>query len=145
MRKKIKVKIKLMEGGKLPEFKTRGAVCCDCYARLNVLHRIAPHKRAKIPLGFAMELPLGWEAVVRPRSGLTSDGQDIGIGSIDYDFRGEVSATVINDTNNYFTVENGDRICQLAIREAPKVNFVVVDELTKTERGSNGFGSTGIR
>ena len=145
MRKEVEVKIKLMEGGKLPEFKTEGAVCCDCYARLDELQVIQPRSRAKIPLGFAMELPIGWEAVVRPRSGLTSIGQDIGIGSVDYDFRGEVSANVINDSDYCFTVYPSDRICQLAIREVPKVNFIVVNELSETERGEKGFGSSGMR
>lgn len=141
----VDVKIKIIEGGRLPEFKTEGAVCADCYARLNVLRRIAPHKRAKIPLGFALELPSDWEAVIRPRSSLTLGSVDNGIGTIDVDYRGEVSTVVINNSDNYFTVENGDRVCQIAIREAPKVKFTVVDELSATERGAGGFGSTGIK
>ena len=144
----VDVKIKLIAGGKLPEFKTDGAVCADCYARVDEScwkKIVPPFSRMKIPLGFALELPKGWEAVIRPRSSLTYLGIDNGIGTIDYDYRGEVSAVVVNNTDEDFFIENGDRICQLAIRKAPKVSFEVVDELSQTERGAGGFGSTGKR
>ena len=141
----VDVKIKIVQGGKLPEFKTEGAVCADCYARLEAPCNVLPRSRIKIPLGFALELPQGWEAVIRPRSSLTAKGIDNGIGTIDYDYRGEVSAVVINNSNEVFRIENGDRICQLAIREAPKVWFNIVEKLSETERGAGGFGSTGKR
>ena len=140
----VDIKIKIFAGGRLPEFKTEGAVCADCYARINChSFEIPKGKRAKIPLGFAIELPTGWEAVIRPRSSLTFVGIDNGIGTIDEDYRGEVSAEVINNSDEVFKIEDGDRICQMAIREAPKVRFTVVDKLSDTTRGAGGFGSTG--
>ena len=99
----VDVKIKIIAGGRLPEFKTEGAVCADCYARINChSFEIPKGKRAKIPLGFAIELPEGWEAVIRPRSSLTFVGIDNGIGTIDEDYRGEVSAEVINNSDEVF-------------------------------------------
>jgi dUTP pyrophosphatase len=105
---------------------------------------IPAKSRELIPLGFAMELPKGFEAVVRPRSGLSLDGIDVAIGTIDSNYRGEVKACVINNTDGNFEISAGDRICQLAVREIPIVTLEVVAELSDTERGSNGFGSSGI-
>ena len=141
----VDVKIKLIEGGKLPEFKTAGAVCADAYARLERNIFIKKGERKLIPLGFACGLPEGYELQVRPRSGLTSKGTDNGWGTGDTDYTGEYMACVINNSDKDFPVCNGDRICQIAIREVPKVKFTVVEELEKTERGSKGFGSSGIR
>ena len=154
----MKVKIKLIEGGVMPEKKHIDDAAFDCYARLDEDMEIEVGYRAKIPLGFALELPKGWEAVIRPRSGLTLKGIDIGIGTIDANYRGEVCAVVINNSNPPFTVyedgttgqesfvvHNGDRICQMVIKKLDEVELVRVNELSDTERGKNGFGSTGIR
>jgi len=140
--KNLKVKIKLFDGGKLPEYKREGDVCLDCYARESV--DISKGKRKLVPLGFALELPIGWEAVIRPRSGNTKGGVDIGIGTIDTNYRGEVMACIINNSDMDLLATRGERICQLAIRESPKIEWEVVDELSETERGANGFGSSGI-
>ena len=148
----LKVKIKLIEGGKLPEYKREGDVCLDCYARLSEVETIYPSENGKIPLGFVLELPEGYEAVVRPRSGLSSNGIDVSIGTIDINYRGEVCAIVCNNSYTVsfigvrgepFIINNGDRICQLAIRKAPHVEWELVDELSETNRGKNGFGSSG--
>ena len=139
----MKVKIKLFEGGKLPEYKTDGAVCADCYARCEIPIEVKPNERKLIPLGFAVELPKGYEMVIRPRSGMTKNGVDVGIGTIDYDYRGEVRACIINNFGKAISVENGDRICQCAIRQVPDFEFEVVEQLSKTTRDSDGFGSTG--
>ncbi len=139
------VAIKLLEGGLIPEVKTEGAVCADCYARLEEDVVIPVGERRLIPLGFAMEIPAGYEAVIRPRSGLSSKGIDETIGTIDTDYRGEVKSCLVNNSKEDFVVHNGDRICQMAIREVPKVLFVLTDELSETERGEGGFGSTKIR
>lgn len=137
----VSVKIKLIENGRKPEYKRQGDVCLDCYSRENA---ILKHGECKlIPLGFALELPPEWEAVVRPRSGNSKNRIEVAIGTVDTNYRGEVMACVINNSGNDFSIEIGDRICQLAIRQAPSVMFEVVDELSKTERGSNGFGSSG--
>lgn len=138
------VKIKLFEGGIMPEYKHEGDACLDCHARLAAdMISIPAHSRCLVNLGFALELPAGYEGVIRPRSGLTMDGIDNGIGSIDSNYRGEIKVCVINNTDGAFDVRNGDRICQLAIRKTESINFVQVDELSDTDRGSNGFGSTG--
>lgn len=140
----VEVKIKLIGNGKMPEFKTDGAVCADCYARVDTYLTIRAGERVLVPLGFAMELPKWYEAVLRPRSGLTKKGIDNGIGTIDFDYRGECCACVINNSGKDFEVHNGDRICQIAIRKAEQVEFCAVDELSDTERGAGGFGHTGI-
>lgn len=147
-----RMKIKLMEGGRTPQYKTKGAACCDCYARIEPHSdnsavdyvTIFPGERALIPLGFAIELPEGYEAVIRPRSGLMKQGIDECIGTVDCDYRGEVSACLVNNSKERFKVFNGDRICQMKIQQAMQFEFELVDGLSETERGGNGFGSTGI-
>jgi dUTP pyrophosphatase len=136
-----KIKVKLLENGNMPEYKRVGDACLDCKARQSIT--IPKKKRDLVPLGFAIELPEDYEGIIRPRSGNTKDGIDIGIGTIDETYRGEVMACVINDSDEDFFIEAGDRICQLAIREAPKFNLIKVSELTKTERNESGFGSSG--
>ena len=141
---KMKVKIKLIKGGKMPEFKTDGAVCLDCYARIAMpFVSIPANSRCLVNLGFAMELPKGYEAVIRPRSGLSKEGIDVAIGTIDWDYRGEVKACLINNTIGPRSINNGERICQIAIRKVPEIELEVVSELSETNRGENGFGSTG--
>ncbi len=139
------IKLKLIDGGKIPEYKTAEASCADCYARLPTENiTIMKGKRTLVPLGFALELPKGMEAVIRPRSGLAKRGVDIAIGTIDSDFRGEVLANVINNSDEDFVIHNLDRICQLKIQRAKQYNFVEVNELSSTERGEGGFGHTGV-
>lgn len=142
----MNVKIKIVEGGKKPEYKRIGDACLDCYARIvcKLFVTIPKGSRALIPLGFALELPPEWEAVIRPRSGNSKNGIDIAIGTIDSNYRGEVMANVINNSDEDFIINDGDRICQLAIRQAPTVYFEVVDKLSETNRGSSGFGSSGV-
>lgn len=146
--KLIDVKIKLVrEGAQIPVYKHDDDACGDCYASIkNYMEdaiTIAPYSRKLIPLGIALGIPVGWEVVLRPRSGNTSKSIDIGIGTIDAGYRGEICACVINNSDKPYTVHDGDRICQMALREAPKANFIVVDSLDETERGEGGFGSTG--
>lgn len=142
----LQVKIKLVGGGKLPEYKRDGDACLDCYARLadNVAAiKLPQNSRCLVNLGFALELPQGWEAVIRPRSGLSKLGIDNAIGTIDSNYRGEVKACVINNSGGEYSIAKDDRICQLAIRKAPKIEWEVVNELSETVRGENGFGSSG--
>ncbi len=139
----VDVKVKVLEGGTLPSYKRFGDACMDCCARTNIT--IEPGRRRLVPLGFAMELPWGYEGVVRPRSGLTSDEVDEAIGTIDANYRGEVKGCIINNTDETLYIEKGDRICQLAIREAPLIKWKVVTALSETERGENGFGSSGVK
>lgn len=138
--------IKLFEGGKAPEYMTAGAACADCYARIPTGEiTLLAGKRMLVPLGFAIELPEGFKAVICPRSGQTKKGIDIAIGTIDSDYRGELIACVINDSGEDYKIFNGDRICQMGIQEARQVSFMTVAELSETERGAAGFGSTGIK
>ena len=163
----MKVKIKLFEGGQIPQKQHENDACFDCYA--NASEQIPAHSRAKIPLGFALGLPVNYEAQIRPRSGLSAKGIDICFGTIDANYTGEICAIVCNNTNFPFVVAEGARICQLAIRmitlsrrelniiyryvcdevepnidELTTDSFEVVDELKATERNANGFGSTGV-
>ena len=137
------VKIKLVPGGKMPEYKTAGAACADCYARVQTI--IPAGERRLVPLGVCLELPEGYEAVVRPRSGMSKNGVDVAIGTVDCDFRSEIMANVINNMKEGLVVEEGTRVCQLKIQKAEQFNFVKVDELSETERGNGGFGSTGVK
>lgn len=140
------IPIKLFDGGRMPEYKTEGASCADCYARIEKgFVWIFPGEREMIPLGFALELPEGYEAVIRPRSGMMSKGIDEGIGTIDSDYRGEVYACLINNTPTKVKIENGDRICQMKIQSSEKFHFVSAQSLSDTARGTGGFGSTGIK
>ena len=135
------VKVKLVEGGIMPEYKTKGAACADCYARVDV--NIPAGKRALVPLGFCIELPEGYEAEIRPRSGNSKHGVDVCQGTIDEDYRGEVMACVINNLGEGLAVEKGSRVCQMKIQKAERLPFITVKELSETERGCGGFGHTG--
>lgn len=138
------IKIKVVDGGKAPEYKTAGAACADCYARLPTPYVIIPaNSRCLINLGFKIELPEEFEAQIRPRSGLTKIAIDNGFGTIDSDYRGEVKACIINNTGHDYTINNLDRICQMKIEPAKQYKFDIVEELSETVRGDNGFGSTG--
>ncbi|MBQ0003579.1 MAG: dUTP diphosphatase [Treponema sp.] len=137
------IKTKLFGNGKLPEYKTKGAACADCYARLEAAKiKIPMGSNCVINLGFGLELPEGYEAVIRPRSGLSKDVLAVE-GTIDCDYRGEIKARLYNYSQGDFIVKNGDRICQMKIQKAEQFEFVAVDELSETERGTKGFGSTG--
>lgn len=138
----IPVKIKLFENGKIPTRQTAGAACFDCYSSEKIV--IPKGERKKISLGFAIQLPYSFEALIRPRSGLSLKGIDCALGTIDEDFRSSISAILINNSDKNFQVNIGDRICQLAIRQYEICHFKVVNTLDETERGENGFGSTGV-
>ena len=144
MQKNKSIRIKLLPNGITPVFKTEDASCADCWARIEKEVIIGVGKRAKIPLGFCIELPKGYEAVIRGRSGLSSKGIDVAIGTIDADYRGEVMAMIINNSSNDFKISPNDRICQMKIQQAEQFDFEVVEELTETERGEGGFGHTGV-
>ena len=137
----MKVRIKIMDGGKMPKFKRIGDACMDCFSYEKAT--VEAHSRKLIDLGFALELPEGFEAVVRPRSGLSAKGIEVAIGTIDSNYRGVVKACVINNTNEPYDIMKEDRICQLAIRKTESVIFEVVENLSETERGACGFGSFG--
>lgn len=139
------VKLKLIENGKRPEYKKQGDACADCYAKIEEDSiTLKKGERKLVNLGFAIELPEGYEAIIRPRSGNSLRGIDICIGTIDSGYRGELKACVINNSAEDFIIKNGDRICQLKIQKAEQFSFDEVEKLSDTERGSSGFGSTGV-
>lgn len=143
----MNISIFLEKGGKLPEYKTDGASCMDCFARISAVSgiKIPMHSRCLINLGFRIAIPFGYEGIIKPRSGLTSkDCVDVAIGTIDSDYRGEVKACVINNSNGDYEIHPDDRICQLDIQRSERIDWKIVSSLDETERGENGFGSTGL-
>ena len=141
------VKIKRIGNGKLPEYKTEGSAGADCYARIDYQIALAPGKVTTIPLGFAVELPEGYEMQIRGRSGLARKN-NVELfnspGTIDSDYRGEVSAILFNASDENFIINPNDRIAQAIIAPVIKARWNEVEELSETERGTGGFGSTGV-
>lgn len=131
----------------LPEYKTEGAAGMDLMAANTEDVVLKPLDRALIPTGIKIELPRGYEAQIRPRSGLAiKSGITLSncVGTIDEDYRGEVCVGLINLSNEAFTVKRGDRIAQMLIAPVVRANIQVLQELSTTIRGAGGFGSTGI-
>lgn len=138
------VKIKVINPNCVPFYGREGDACLDCHASLGAGYIMIPDgSRCLVNLGFALELPQGYEAVVRPRSGYSKLGLDVSIGTVDSNYRGELKACVINNTKGVYCLHDLDRVCQIAIRKTEQINWVKVDELTDTNRGTNGFGSSG--
>ncbi len=137
---------RLNESAHLPTYQTAGAAGMDLHAALEHPINIGRGDIVPVPLGFAMAIPEGFEAQIRPRSGLASRH---GItlpnapGTIDCDYRGEVIVPLINLGREVFTVEPGMRIAQMVIAPVSRVDVVESDGLDSTERGDGGFGSTG--
>jgi|WetSurMetagenome_2_1015567.scaffolds.fasta_scaffold55053_4 dUTP pyrophosphatase len=135
------IKIKLENNMYMPERKTKGSVGYDLMSHGD--YCILANSILKIKTGISIELPEGYEAQIRPRSGLSAKGIEVIIGTIDSDFRGEISAIFHNTTNLPYHIKNGERIAQLVINKIELPDFTIVSELSETERGVNGFGSTG--
>lgn len=115
------VKIKLCDNGVLPTYAHIGDACCDCYAAEDLT--IAYGEIAKVKLGFCLELPSGYEAQIRPRSGLSSKGVIAILGTIDSNYRGEVCALIHNNSFDDFEIKFGDRICQMKIERVDPIVF----------------------
>ncbi len=131
----------------LPCYETALAAGCDVRAAVNEPITLKPGERFMVPTGVAIALPPGWEAQMRPRSGLAAKH---GVscanapGTIDADYRGEIKVILINHGSEDFTVNRGDRIAQMVIAPVFQAVFEEVDELDETARGQGGFGSTGV-
>ena len=163
---KIKAK-RLSDTAKLPTYGSEKAACADIYCDLRVdkcidlnpanvdfkhmeysgdcfdrVH-IAPHETIKLPTGWAFQPPEGYMLQILQRSGLASKGLIPLGGILDEDYTGEVIVIMLNTTDKYLSINNGDRIAQMAIRPYYQGEFELVDELDETERGQGGFGSTG--
>lgn len=141
------VPIKLLStNATAPSFQTDGSSAADIAACISGPVVLQPGRRTIVPTGFALEIPDGYEAQIRPRSGLSSKyGICLanGIGTIDSDYRGEVGVILINLGAEAFTIEPGMRIAQMTIAAYEKVSFSVTDDLSETTRGESGYGSTG--
>jgi len=131
----------------LPRYETGGSAGLDIRAFIPSDLAIQPMERAKIPTGLFLEIPEGYEAQVRPRSGLALKWGITVLnspGTIDSDYRGELEVILVNTGSESFTVKNGDRIAQMVISPVVRVSISEAERLSETERGSGGFGSTGI-
>lgn len=131
----------------LPRYMTPHSAGMDIYAAISEPETLAPGDIALIPTGFAIALPVGHEAQIRPRSGLAVK-HGIGLinspGTIDADYRGEVKIALINHGKTDFTIHRGDRIAQMLIHQVCQARIALVDELDTSTRDSGGFGHTGI-
>ncbi|MDO4396452.1 MAG: dUTP diphosphatase [Clostridia bacterium] len=142
----MKVKI-VSKSGVLPEYKTEGSAGLDISAFIEEPVYLKPGERRLIPTGLFMELPPGYEAQVRGRSGLALKhgiGLVNGIGTIDADYRGEIGVILINWGQEEFVINNGDRIAQIVINRYEQAELSMVESLGETERGAGGFGHTGV-
>lgn len=142
----MKVKIK-SAGGELPAYETAGSAGMDLRARLNQPVTIEPGERFLTPTGLFIQLPQGFEAQIRARSGLAirqGIGVVNGVGTIDSDYRGEIMVPLINWGQEPFVIRDGDRIAQMVVARYERVEWEPADELEDTDRGAGGFGHTGV-
>ncbi len=142
----MEVKIINRSGNPLPAYKTIHSAGMDLHAELDAPVTLKPLQRSMIPTGLFISLPQGYEAQVRPRSGMAAN---FGVtvlntpGTIDADYRGEIKVILINLSEEDFTVQHGDRIAQMVIAGHERAELISVDALDDTGRGEGGFGSTG--
>ncbi len=142
------LKIERLEHNRfLPEYKTEGAAGMDLCAAISEAITLEPLQRALVPTGLKIELEHGYEAQIRPRSGLSiKHGITLinCVGTIDEDYRGEVCVPVVNLSNETYTIQPDERIAQMVIARVEQAKIEVAVELTETVRGAGGFGSTGM-
>ncbi len=144
----VKVKIVNKSNNDLPKYSTEHSAGMDLRAFLEEDVVLKPLERFLVPTGIYIELPEGYEAQIRPRSGLAvKHGISIvnSPGTIDADYRGEIKVILINLSNDDFVIKSGERICQMIIQKYEKADMIEVEELNETERGAGGFGHTGIK
>lgn len=131
----------------LPTYETSASAGMDLRANIDESITLKPLERAIIKTGLFMALPIGFEAQVRPRSGLAAkNGISVlnAPGTIDADYRGEVGVILVNLSNDNFTINDGDRIAQMVIAKFEQASWEEVEVLSETKRGAGGFGSTGV-
>ena len=132
----------------LPHYETEASAGMDLRASINNAITLQPLERSLVKTGLFIELPIGYEAQVRPRSGLAYK-KGISVlnapGTIDADYRGEIGVILVNLSNEPFTIENGERIAQLVIAKHERASWETVEVLSETVRGAGGFGSTGVK
>lgn len=144
----MEVKIINNSSNPLPSYETTGSAGMDLRANLTEPLTLKSLDRAAIPTGLFIELPMGYEAQVRPRSGMAlKTGLSIpnSPGTVDSDFRGELKVIVINLSKEDITIQHGDRIAQMIIAKYEQIKWTLSNEISETDRGSGGFGSTGVK
>ena len=132
----------------LPNYETIASAGMDLRANITQSITLKPLERAIIKTGLFIELPIGYEAQVRPRSGLAAKNGITVLnapGTVDADYRGEIGVILVNLSNEDFVIQNGERIAQLIIAKHERAEWIEVQELTETSRGEGGFGSTGVK
>ena len=142
----MKIRIVNKSTNALPQYATTQSAGIDLRANLSEAVTLKPMERKLIPTGLFIELPEGYEAQIRPRSGLALKHGITVLntpGTIDADYRGEIGVILINLSNEDFTIEHGERICQMVIARHEQAEWIQVEELNETERGAGGFGHTG--
>ena len=142
----MQIKVINQSRHKLPAYQTEHAAGLDIYANLDEEILLKPMERALIPTGLFMEIPVGYEVQIRPRSGLAyKHGVTVlnTPGTIDADYRGEVKVILVNLSNQDFVVKNGERIAQMVVAKHETVAWMAVESLSETGRGAGGYGSTG--
>ena len=144
----MKVEVVNLSSHELPKYSTNESAGLDLRAELQSPIVLEPGQRSLIPTGLKIALPTGYEAQVRPRSGLAyKHGITVlnSPGTIDADYRGDVGVILINHGSESFTIENGERIAQLIIAKFVQIEWDEVLDLSSTSRGEGGFGSTGVK
>lgn len=142
----VEIKIINTSENKIPEYATPGSSGLDLRASLSIPEILKPMERAMIPTGLFLEIPLGYEAQVRPRSGLALKHGITCLnspGTVDSDYRGEIKIILINLSQEEHTINNGDRIAQMVICKVEKALLQKAEQLESTLRGEGGFGHTG--
>ena len=142
----MKIKVINRSAFDLPQYETANAVGLDVRANTTEAIRLAPLERAMVPTGLYVEIPEGYEIQVRPRSGLAAKyGISVANapGTIDPDYRGEIKVILVNLSNEVFELKPGERIAQLVVAQFTRIEWECVEQLSDTERGAGGFGSTG--
>ena len=132
----------------LPNYETIASAGMDLRANLSESITLKPLGRAIVKTGLFIELPIGYEAQVRPRSGLAAKNGITVLnapGTVDADYRGEIGVVLVNLSNEDFVIQNGERIAQLIIAKHERAEWTQVEGLTETSRGEGGFGSTGVK
>jgi len=142
----MKIKIINKSNHQLPHYETIASAGMDLRANISEPITLRPMDRTIVKTGLFIELPIGYEAQVRPRSGLAAKNGITVLnapGTVDADYRGEIGVILVNLSNENFNIENGERVAQLVISKHERAEWIEAHELTETNRGDGGFGSTG--
>ncbi len=144
----ITIKVKSISNNSLPKYETLGSSGMDIKANLDSDIVLEPLQRTLVPTGLFIELPIGYEAQIRPRSGMALKQGVTCLntpGTIDADYRGEIKVILINLSNEAVVISNGERIAQMVIQQVIKANLILVETISDTLRGAGGFGHTGSK